>query len=144
MFDYNDPDCADKIRKYANDDLRLCWDTISLEGSAKICCDALASGGKYGTILPVKPPREDVKMTHTLAYTTMGEAFSKRSDVPAKPDHYLFARKWADIADEILMQGLIKVHPSKVMEGGLDGILEGLDLMRNDKVSGQKLVYRVS
>ncbi len=39
--------------------------------------------------------------------------------------------------------GKVKVHPPTVMDGGLDKVLDGLELLRNDKVSGQKLVYKV-
>ena len=144
-FDYNDPECAQKIKTYTDGKLMLVWDTISLEGSAKICADCMASGAKYGVLLPIKdPPRKDVHITHTLAYTAMGDAMEMREKIPAKPEDYLFARKWADVCDEMLLQGLIKPHPPKVMQGGLDGVLEGLDLLRKEQVSGEKLVYRIS
>ena len=74
----------------------------------------------------------------------MGEAFKMRGDIPAMPDHFAFARKWAEVVDEILQGGLIKAHPPRLMEGGLDGILEGCQLMKDEKVSGQKLVYTVA
>ena len=143
-FDYNDPDCAAKIRKYTNDNLKLCWDTIALEGSAKLCCDVLASGGKYGVLLYVEAPRDDIQKTHTLAFTALGEPIDKGKRMEGNPEHYEFAKKWVAVADDLLAQGKIKVHPPKVMDGGLNGITNGFDLLRNDKVSGQKLVYRVS
>jgi len=55
----------------------------------------------------------------------------------------LFAKKVAAITDDLLAQRKIKIHPPKVMEGGLDKVLDGLDLLRNNKVGEQKLVYRV-
>jgi hypothetical protein len=34
----------------------------------------------------------------------------------------------------------LKAPPLQVIEGGFDGLLEGLDLLRQNKVSGRKLV----
>lgn len=42
-----------------------------------------------------------------------------------------------------LQKGLIRSHRTKVCEGGLDGILGGLEMLKNGKVSGEKLVYVV-
>src|ERR1700743_2379589 len=69
VFDYKDPDCALKIRQFTGGNLRLAWDCISEDSSAKICTDALASGGAYGTILQVRSPRDDVDLKYTLGYT---------------------------------------------------------------------------
>ncbi|KIV77459.1 hypothetical protein PV11_09252 [Exophiala sideris] len=140
-FDYNDPECAAKIRKYADDNLKYVWDTISLPASAKICAEAIASGGIYGRILAVKVPRDDVKATFSLGYTAAGEPVKKPgADLPDNAKDFEFAKKWIEAAEPLLQAGKIKVHPPKVGKG-LEDVLEGLDLLRNDKVSGQKLVY---
>ncbi|EJT98739.1 NADP-binding protein [Dacryopinax primogenitus] len=43
--------------------------------------------------------------------------------------------------DAVMSQGKIKPNPIKLMPDGLNSIEEGFDLMRQRKVSGQKLVY---
>jgi hypothetical protein len=35
----------------------------------------------------------------------------------------------------------VRTHPIKEMEGGLEGIIQGLDMLKKKEVSGQKLVY---
>lgn len=40
--------------------------------------------------------------------------------------------------------GLIKPNPVKLWEGGLNGINDGLNYMREGKNSGEKIVYRIS
>ncbi|KIV95470.1 hypothetical protein PV10_03124 [Exophiala mesophila] len=140
-FDYRDPDVADKIKKYTNNSLKLVWDTISLEPSAKICADVIAPGGTYGTILGVKFPRDDVKMTFSLGYTAMGEPvrkFTFRMDDTR--EDFEFMKEYLKEVEPLLAQGRIKPHPPKVGKG-LENVIEGLDLLRHDKVSGQKLVY---
>jgi hypothetical protein len=35
------------------------------------------------------------------------------------------------------------VHPVKLGSGGLEGVLDGLDQLKEGKVSGVKLVYKI-
>ncbi|RFU27333.1 hypothetical protein B7463_g8991, partial [Scytalidium lignicola] len=42
-FNYQDPDCAKKIREYTNNRLMYAFDTISTPESARICADALST-----------------------------------------------------------------------------------------------------
>ena len=146
-FDYRDSDCAEQIRKYTDNNLKYAWDTIGVKESARICCDALASGpgAHYGSILPVRMPREDVDQTATLAYDAFGEAYQKMGPrVPANDENFEFAKKFATIADDLVMSGRLKFHPTRLMEGGLERVVDGLDLLRTNKISGHKLVYTVA
>ena len=146
-FDYNDGDCAEKIKKYTGGQLKYAWDCISLPPTTKICAEALAEGGqgvKYGCILSVKFPREDVQVTPTLAYSALGEPFDKgfaKSEKGEEGD-FKFAKMWMAVAEELLAQGKVKVHKPRV-GNGIEKIQEGLDLMKADKVSGEKLVYKI-
>lgn len=144
-FDYRDPDCAKKIREYSNNRLLLAWDTISLPGSAKICADSLASmpGAKYASLLPVEFPREDVSVSYTLAYTALGEAFQfGNTKVDAKPQDLAYAGKFWEIARTLLEEKKIRVRRPHV-EHGLEGVLDGLKALEDNRVSGEKLVYTV-
>jgi hypothetical protein len=145
-FDYNTVDVGAQIRKYTDNKLKYAWDTISLPETAKICSDALSSdpGCKYGTILPVQLPRDGVETTNTLMYTIFGEEFKKGNRVtPASQEDFEFAKKFYDITEKLLADGKLKTHPEQVREGGLEGALKGMDDMKNNGVSGVKLVYRV-
>lgn len=44
----------------------------------------------------------------------------------------------------LLDLGKIKVHPLKVGKDGLPGVLEGIELLRANKVSGAELVCNVA
>lgn len=62
------------------------------------------------------------------------------------PDHasFRYAKDFLTMANQLLADGRIKVHPQHVGKDGLVGVLDGLDMMRQGKVSGTKLVYRVA
>lgn len=146
VYDYKDPQAAAQIRKDTDNKLKYVFDCISIESSAAFADNALSTeGGEYSALLNVKIARENVNDRFTLGYTTLGEAF-KFGDIPfpALPDHRAFAEKWISIAEVLLADKKIKVHPPKVGQDGLKGVIEGLKLLKEDKVSGEKLVYNVS
>lgn len=51
------------------------------------------------------------------------------------------AVKFAKLAEQLLAEGKIKVHPKKVRAGALVGVLDGLQELKDKKVRGKKLVY---
>jgi NADPH:quinone reductase-like Zn-dependent oxidoreductase len=145
VFDYREPTAAAEIKKYTNDKLKLVFDCIALEDSIKFCDEAISSsGGDYHTLLFAKIERANVNSRFSLAYTIAGEEY-KYGDmiIPGKPEDKAFAEMFFPIAETLLAQGKVKVHPPTVGKEGLKGVLEGLELLKNDKVSGEKLVYNV-
>merc|ERR1712029_1151278 len=106
-------------------------------GSPKICSEAIGSqGGTVSYLLPAKHDRTDVQNRHTLAYTMIGEGF--------KFGPMDFGEKFWDISGKLITSKQISVHPPKVGKGGLEGVFNGLQQLREGKVSGVKLVYRVA
>ncbi|KAL9025020.1 MAG: hypothetical protein Q9196_006085 [Gyalolechia fulgens] len=146
VYDYKQPGASNEIRRLTGDHLKIVLDTISIESSAKFCAEAISTeGGVYTSLLPVTVPRSDVKSDLVLAYTAFGEPFKLGpQSFAAVPDDQAFAASWWLLAEQCLATGKIKVHPPSVREGGLEAVLDGLDLMRKDRVSGQKLVHNVS
>jgi NADPH:quinone reductase-like Zn-dependent oxidoreductase len=143
VFDYKEADVGAKIRKVTNDDLKLVFDTISEGSSPAISAAAISSkGGSYGTLLPVKDfPRDDVKLGYTLGYTALGENYSDQ--FPANQTDYEFGVKFWELSEELVNSGKIKPHPSQVRPGGLGAIPQGLQDLKDGKVSGVKLVFQV-
>jgi hypothetical protein len=74
----------------------------------------------------------------------LGEPFDKgfaKSEGEAK--NYEFqAKTWIPLAEKLLAEGKIKVHKPRV-RSGIENILGGLDELKNNMVSGEKLVYRL-
>ncbi|CAI6242887.1 unnamed protein product [Periconia digitata] len=146
VFDYKSPTVGQDIRKLTNDNLKHVLDCIAFDSTAAICAEAISSkGGKYSSLLSIaKFPRDDVVNAATLAYTGFGESFTKSGkDFPALPDHLAVQERFWKMVGELLAQEKFQPHPHVVRDGGLEGVLQGLDDMRKDAVSGVKLVYRV-
>jgi hypothetical protein len=93
----------------------------------------------------MKVNRDNISSQFTLAYTAIGKAFNfGPSLLPAKPEEKGFAGGFWDFAAGLLADDKVKVHPLVVGNDRLKGSLGGLDLMRKDLLSGQKLVYNIA
>lgn len=125
--------------------IKKVFDTVNTTDSAAICAAAIGSnGGTYCNLLGVDCPRSDVESIFFLGYDMSGEAYIFEGDAYlAKPEALEFGRKWYKIAEELWASGMWQTHRQKVGENGLLGVLDGMQIMRQGLVSGEKLVYRV-
>ncbi|USW57169.1 Putative GroES-like superfamily, alcohol dehydrogenase-like, NAD(P)-binding domain superfamily [Septoria linicola] len=148
VYDYKDKMCGEKINEASKDSLKFAFDCVSEGSSMEICAKALSSDGydtRYNALLPVEFPRKDVKTSFTIGYSVNGEEFTFFGNhVPAKPEDFEFGKKWWTLAEKLLAEGKIKAPATNVRDGGLQGILEGFEDMKNGRISRQKLVYRIA
>lgn len=132
------------------DDLTLAWDCVGSEDSARLCVSAMSreKGGQYRSLLGVddkvvKAVNPKVQGGVTLAYFIFGEEFKKWGPFPAKPEDFEFGKMFWEMTRGLLAEGKIKAARQDVNRGGkgLEGVLKGLQEMREERVSGVKLVY---
>ncbi|KAI1213383.1 oxidoreductase-like protein [Annulohypoxylon truncatum] len=145
VFDYNSPTAGADILKVTNGEIAHVFDCISEGNSPAISAEAIGpKGGKYSALLQVDSPRKDVTSAMTLGYLAVGESFSKLGmEFKATAEDHEFASKFWSVTEDLFAQGKLKAHPVSLREGGLDGILDGLEELRQGKVSGKKLVYKI-
>jgi hypothetical protein len=73
-----------------------------------------------------------------------GEVFQKYGDDwPASTEDFEFAKMWMGLPEKSVAEGKIKPHPKRVVPGGLEGILKGMEELKAEKVRGEKLVYPI-
>lgn len=146
VYDYRDPEAPNAIRKYTKDGLKLVFDTIGVDDAIKFCDNALSTqGGDYVTVLMGKLERENVKSRWVIAYSSLGEYFRYGPyEFPKVPEDLEFLTGFWDITEPLLAEGKLRPHRPKVAAGGLKGVLEGLKLLKEGNVSGEKLVYNVA
>lgn len=78
-------------------------------------------------------------------YTIWGEYFKTGSlEYPANQTDFEWATKFVDLTEKLLAADRLKAHKVAIKEGGLNGVVQGLDDMKNNKISAEKLVYRVA
>jgi len=127
-------------------------DCISLDPSVSICTSALSTSSPsiYACILPITLPAtvspDLVQVRPSVAFTALGENFRLGTgpEFHASATDFQFAVKVFEVSERLLREGKLEVHPPSVRPGGLQAVLGGLQEMRAGRVSGEKLVYRVS
>jgi hypothetical protein len=127
------------------DSLHLVFDTIATASSAAICAEAISSSpdGLYVSLLPVELPRKDVRNVFFLGYTMSGEPFEIEGQVwDAVPEDHQLGKDFIAVAEKLLQEGNVRPHPADVRVG-IEGILHGMQEIKDGKVSGVKLVYRI-
>ncbi|KAM0252539.1 hypothetical protein ACHAQJ_007671 [Trichoderma viride] len=150
VFDYRSPTVVGDIITAAGGELTLAWDCISEGDSPKITAAVISpKGGKIGTLLPVSPdtvhainPKVDAVVT--LAYSVFGNPFDRGGGyTEARPADLEFAKEFRDLSEKLLREGKVKAAKIELNRGGsgLEGILVGLEELRQGKVSGAKLIY---
>ncbi|KAH9934267.1 GroES-like protein [Fomitopsis serialis] len=149
-FDYKDPGVVEAIKSATGDSLRHAIDTQSIKETQEICARAMGpQGGKLVLMFPptfkAKKLRKDVEFISTMIYTALGRPFSlgPQAKFAAQPKDRAQIANFMLKTPQLVRDGLIVPNRVKLWEGGLQAIPEGLQYMREGKVSGEKVVYRV-
>jgi len=130
---------TDAVRAH---DIHHVFDTVSEGGTYQLAAKALdANGGQGGLIATVLPAQDadSLPKSVTVTLTTSPSVHNPdNSQVEALVDVMVTkAGEWHE-------SGELKVQKVTVLPGGLSGVAEGLQRLQDGKVSGEKLVYRIS
>ncbi|OLN85241.1 Protein TOXD 3 [Colletotrichum chlorophyti] len=146
VFDYHSSTAADDI---INEFPIITYavDCFSEGNSTEFCAKVLRNtGGKVVTLLDRgKSKTPGVQYELIMAYTLFGHAFQWLPPIGPKfeariSDRKALARFYGSLPR---LTEVVKPPPVSAIDGGFDGILAGLDQLRNGQVSGKKLVVRL-
>ena len=150
VFDYHQETCADDIRKYTRNSLKFVLDCISEPETMKFCYKCIGrSGGKYTAMEPFPEFLHTRPNTVVPSWVLGPMVLGKRLDWPEpfgreeNEEYRKFGFEWYGLVQELLNGGKLKTHPIKIIGDRLGDALGGLELLRERKVSGQKLICRV-
>ncbi|KAI0067103.1 dehydrogenase [Artomyces pyxidatus] len=145
VYDYNDPDIASKIKASTGGKLKNAVDTISEGASVTLISEVLSEeGGEVGAILPYKPPRENLKVSITGAYSVLGKDYDFPVFHAITPREYELGELFVKYVNDALASGHLKPNPLLIIPNGLAGVQEGFQYMISGKVRAQKITYRIS
>jgi len=154
VVDYKDPaECSKTIKAVTEGSLHLALDCISEGESFTICLNAFGSSASNKKLNTLLSPPDDVKKTAqeisveletTLAYTLLGIGFQflPSMKLPAIPEEREFYVKLNAKTPELIEKYGVRPNPTQEF-GGFDDILSGFQYMKEGKVSGAKLVYKM-
>ncbi|KAI5918481.1 chaperonin 10-like protein [Camillea tinctor] len=148
---YLSTSCARDIQDAAGVPIRHALDCITDAESVPTCFGALSRRGGNYACLEAFPEawhtRRAVRAAVVMAYETTGVAvdLGEGSEYtrPAREDRHVLGIEAAAEVQQLLDQGLLSSHPAEEVQGGWQGILDGLQTLRGGRVKGKKLIVRI-
>jgi len=135
VVDYRDPDAVNKIKAIGGDSLNHAIDCVSAE-TAKLAVDSLAPGHNgFITCIAGEPKNvpSNVKVQGVLLATVYGN-----------PNERKFVSDTQRELSQLIQDGKVAPNLVQKVDGGLNGVKEGLQLLAGNKISGKKVVVVVS
>lgn len=116
--------------------MKLCYAAIGRAGGRYTCLEAYAEH---------LHTRKTVTPDLVMGISILGRriALEQGYGSEADPEKRKFGVEWYQTLQKLLDDGRIRSHPVRVYPGGFQGMLEGLKMLKNRQVSGQKLVVFV-
>ncbi|PGH21394.1 hypothetical protein AJ80_03311 [Polytolypa hystricis UAMH7299] len=151
VFDYRSPTCVSDIRAYTGNELAYALDCVSLADTTQLCYASIGrAGGRYVSLEPFRETVAQgraltVEPSWVMVLTIFGRKVALEGEYgrDSRPEDRKFGAKAFSVVQHLLDRGLIDTHPVKVMPGGWEGVMRGVDIIRSQALSGQKLVYSV-
>lgn len=147
---YLSTDCVKDVKLLAQKPIRLVLDCITDAESVEICFNAMArTGGSYACCEEcpaVWRTRRAIKVKEVMGFQVLGVDINLGASTYTRPaDQKLLeiGMKWASEMQLLMESDRVKPHPLRELEGGWDGIIKGLEMLRKGEVRGQKLVLRI-
>lgn len=149
--DYKSEDCAEQIKILTKGRLRHAWDCIATVESARTCAAAMSvRGGHYSSLLYLVPSivkkiNPKINCSTTLGYTILGETIDKETIIEPRTEDYEFGKFFFGISQKLLEDDHFRPIRQIVNKGGdgLEGVLYGIQYLKQGNVSAGKLVYTI-
>lgn len=147
VFDYNEPDVVGKIKEAGEGRIRWGLDAVSTKETWQQTYDATEGAGLVGLDNLLHLTEEDIRLNpsrkvyygKTILYQAEGYGVGHKMDVDPQLikdyDHY-----WQKVLPEHI--GKMKTPVLRVLQPGLESANEALALLKGNKVSGEKVVFR--
>lgn len=144
--DYMQPDAVEEVKGLTGGKLKHAYDCIVDTVSVSHCYKAIGrTGGRYVALEMVPDElrvRRAVRAKVVLGYEAFGRdvALSKGYESSGDPKKFDLVVKYFRILQKYLDDGTLRTHPIQTLEGGFEGILQGLQVLQSGSISGKKLV----
>jgi NADPH:quinone reductase-like Zn-dependent oxidoreductase len=151
VFDYRSKTCAADIRAYTKNKLGKVIDPFGEAATTSLCYEAIGRAG--GIYCSLETYQQSLCTRRTVKHSLiMGPAILGRGvllpdpyGVTPDPDLHEWSKRFFRSLQGLIDEGKIRPLPAETLQpGGLETVLTGLEILKAKKVSGRKLVVRVS
>lgn len=112
----------------------------------RLCQEAIGrTGGKYCALEQYQEhlcTRKTIKNDLVMggAISGNGVHLPEPYRIPPRPEIGTWARSWYKTVQHLIDEGKLRPSPVRLLPGRFQGIIEGLEMLKEGIVSGQKLV----
>ncbi|KAK1830683.1 putative zinc-binding dehydrogenase [Podospora conica] len=151
VFDYRSRTCAMDIRTYTKNKLRRVIDPFGEAATTALCFEAMGRAG--GIYCSLETYQQSLCTRRTVKHSlVMGPAILGRGvllpepyGVPPDPELHAWSKRFFRSLQGLIDENKIKPLPmERLQPGGFETVIAGLEILKSKKVSGKKLVVRVS
>ncbi|ODN73524.1 hypothetical protein L202_08025 [Cryptococcus amylolentus CBS 6039] len=157
VLDYHDPDAAiaQGLEITRGEGAEFGLDTIGEGDSVRITVGIMGSKGRQLNAFPgvleddVRALNAGLKLDTTIVYTLSGKPFDifartpGKHYIPAIPQDRAFGVQIFQQTAELITKYGIKANPVQIT-GGFEDVGKGLELLKNNQISGKKSVIRIA
>ena len=147
VFDYRSPTCAADIKAYTKNKLKRVIDPFGEAATTVLCYEVIGRAG--GIYCSLEQYREALcKRKAVRHHLVMGPSIIGRGvllpepyGVPPDPELHEWSKRFYRGFQRLVDEGKLRPLESEILQpAGFHTVLEGLELLKEKKVSGKKLV----
>lgn len=121
-------------------EIKYGYDAISTPETIETVLKVLSRDSKVTTVLPTKYDDEEA---NKKLKSDQGVSYDRTSCGAVHNDKKDFGERWFKQVGDWLADGKFKPNNVQIVEGGLNGVPEGLRLLEENKISNKKLVGKL-
>ncbi|KAF8872001.1 chaperonin 10-like protein [Infundibulicybe gibba] len=157
VLDYRSSNIAAEIVKAAGKKVTLAVDAVTAEGTLKIIAAAVSDSARVAILLPIKEGKAVTGPRGSQLLMSIPEdrnPFARGVEVVYvrtflyDQDTYLRENLMPKVLPELLELGIIEPNRVRLLDGDVAGLKDraeaALDMLRNNRVSGEKLVLAIA
>lgn len=151
VSEYTDLNMPSTVKKHRGGHWKYVLDCISDPQSIEACFGAMSRVGRRCVNLELVPEeslakRRAVHARLVMAFEILGEEVKLPGGygTPANPEKRKLGVRFFRMFQRLLSENKLVPHPTQRLEGGLEAIGEGLQLLKSGSLSGKKLSVTLS
>ncbi|KAJ7283230.1 chaperonin 10-like protein [Mycena rebaudengoi] len=155
VFDYNSPSLTEDIATAIGGDgkVMLALDAITTDRTIAKIAPLMSTKGRVGLLLPIKDGNSLAGSDQLLEELPEGQNPLPEGTKPVyvrtfmfRENQYLKDNLMSKILPQLLANGIIKPNKVRLLDQGTfkERVAVGLDLLRNNTISGEKIIVKVS
>ncbi|EHA55861.1 hypothetical protein MGG_08391 [Pyricularia oryzae 70-15] len=150
VFDYRSPTCAADIKKLTRNSLKYVVDPFSDLRTMALADEAMGrSGGKYVALESYQDTHDKksklIERELIMGQMILGRAIKLPGDYgkPENPEMGRWGVECYKSVQRLVDDRKLRPHPLRILDGGLEAILDGLEMLKRREVAAEKIVVRL-